>query len=60
MTVRAQVPLSEILRYEPDLRSMTSGRGSFTSEFDHYQEVPHDAAAKVIEANKREHEEEVE
>ncbi len=58
--VRAQVPLSEILRYEPDLRSMTSGRGSFTSEFDHYQEVPHDAAVKVIEANKREHEEEVE
>jgi elongation factor G len=47
--IRALVPLAEILRYEPDLRSMTSGRGLYASEFDHYQEVPHELAQKIIE-----------
>jgi elongation factor G len=47
--IRALVPLAEILRYEPDLRSMTSGRGAYVSEFDHYQEVPNELANKIIE-----------
>ncbi|MCZ7582504.1 MAG: hypothetical protein M5R36_03755 [Deltaproteobacteria bacterium] len=56
--VRALVPLSEILRYEPDLRSMTSGRGVYHAVFDHYQEVPHEMAQKIIDAAKKEKEEE--
>ncbi|MBE2240192.1 MAG: elongation factor G [Caldilineaceae bacterium] len=38
--VRATVPLSEIMRYSTDLRSMTQGRGVYTIEFDHYEPVP--------------------
>ena len=38
--IKALVPMSEILKYAPDLRSITSGRGSFESQFSHYEEVP--------------------
>jgi len=38
--IEAQVPLAEILRYAIDLRSMTQGRGRYTVEFSHYDEVP--------------------
>jgi elongation factor G len=52
--IRALVPMSEVLRYSPDLRSMTSGRGAFTMEFDHYEELPAHLAEKVIkEAEER-------
>ena len=47
--ISAHVPMAEFLRYAPDLRSMTGGRGTFTTEFDHYDEVPGDLAQKVIE-----------
>ena len=51
--VRATAPMAEILRYAPDLRSMTGGRGTFAVEFAHYEEVPAHIAQKVIElANK--------
>jgi elongation factor G len=56
--VRAQVPLAEILRYEPDIRSMTSGRGTFTTELAHYQEVPHELAQKIIDGRNKEKQEE--
>lgn len=46
--IRAHVPMSEILRYAPDLRSMTGGQGFFTMEFDHYEEAPQPVAEKVI------------
>ncbi|HQO82834.1 MAG TPA: elongation factor G [Synergistales bacterium] len=46
--VKAQVPLAEMFRYAIILRSMTSGRGNFTMEFSHYEEVPHDIAKKII------------
>jgi elongation factor G len=46
--IRAQVPMAEVLKYAPDLRSITSGRGSFTMGFDHYDEVPAHLAEKVI------------
>src|SRR5512143_1024198 len=46
--IRALVPMAEILRYSPDLRSMTSGRGAFTMEFDHYEELPAHLVAKVV------------
>ena len=55
--VKAQVPMAEILRYEPDLRSMTSGKGTFMPEFSHYEEVPHEAQQKIIEAYQKEKEE---
>lgn len=52
--IRALVPMSEVLRYSPDLRSMTSGRGAFTMEFDHYDELPSHLADKVVkEAEER-------
>jgi elongation factor G len=47
--IKAQVPMSEMLKYAPDLRSMTGGRGSFTMEFSHFEEVPAHLAAKIME-----------
>ncbi len=53
-TVRAQVPLAEMLRYASDLRSLTGGRGTFELEFSHYAEVPAQIADKVTaEARKQ-------
>lgn len=46
--IKALVPMAEILKYAPDLRSMTSGRGSFEAQFDHYAEAPPHIAEKVI------------
>ncbi len=54
--VKATVPMAEILRYAPDLRSMTGGRGTFTMEFDHYEEVPGQIAEKIIEVVRKERE----
>jgi elongation factor G len=55
--IKGQVPLAEILRYAPDLRSITSGRGTFTYSHSHYEEVPPMIAEKVIAAARREKEE---
>ncbi|MFZ1769721.1 MAG: elongation factor G [Caldilinea sp.] len=52
--VRVTVPLSEIMRYSTDLRSMTQGRGVYTIEFDHYEPVPSHAAADIIAQHKEE------
>ena len=53
-TVRAQVPMAEMLRYASDLRSLTGGRGTFELEFSHYAEVPSHIADKVtVEARKQ-------
>jgi elongation factor G len=46
--IRAQVPMAEVLMYAPDLRSMTSGRGSFTMGFHHYEEVPAHLKEKIV------------
>ena len=46
--IRSLVPMSEVLKYSPDLRSMTSGRGSFTIAFSHYEEMPAHLADRVI------------
>jgi len=54
--VEAHVPMAEILTYAPDLNSMTGGRGVYTMEFSHYDEVPSHLASKVIEAAKAEEE----
>ena len=50
----ANVPMSEFLTYAPDLRSMTGGRGLFSMEFSHYDEVPAQLAEKIIEEIKNE------
>jgi elongation factor G len=47
-TIRANVPLAEMLEYAPGLRSMTSGRGTFVMKFDHYEEVPGQLAEKIV------------
>lgn len=51
--IRAHVPMSEVLRYAPDLRSMTGGQGFFTMEFDHYEEAPQPVAEKVISEHEK-------
>ena len=56
--IRAQVPMSEMLKYAIDLRSMTQGRGTFSMKFDHYEEVPGHIADQVIAAAKAEKAEE--
>ena len=51
--IKAQAPMNEVLRYAPDLRSMTGGQGSFTMEFSHYEEAPQPVAEKVVEEYRR-------
>jgi elongation factor G len=48
--INANVPMAEFLTYAPDLRSMTGGRGIYTMEFSHYDEVPAHLVDKIIEA----------
>ena len=48
--VRAEVPMSEMLSYAPDLRSITGGRGDYTMEFARYEEIPPHLAQKVAES----------
>ena len=55
--VKAQVPMAELLKYSTELRSMTGGAGEFSMEFDRYEEVPAQLAAKIVEAHKKEKEE---
>jgi elongation factor G len=56
VAVRAQVPMSEMLTYESTLRSMTGGRGGYSMEFSHYEEVPGQLAEKVVAAARAEKE----
>jgi elongation factor G len=51
--IKAHVPMAEFLTYAPDLRAMTGGRGMFTMEFSHYDEVPAQISQKIIEEIKK-------
>jgi len=51
--IRAKVPMAEVLRYAPDLTSMTSGRGSFEIAFSHYEPVPEHLVAKIVADSKK-------
>jgi len=51
--VRAHVPLAEMFGYATDLRSMTQGRGIFTMEFDHYDEVSSEVAECIALGGRR-------
>ncbi len=46
--IKAKVPLAELYRYSTTLRSLTQGRGVHRRKFSHYEEVPKDAADKII------------
>jgi elongation factor G len=53
-TISATVPLSEMLRYTTQLRSITGGRGYFSMELDHYEVVPSFVQQQIIDARKKE------
>jgi len=50
--IKAQAPMAEVLQYALDLNAMTGGRGTFTMEHSHYEEVPAQLAEKIIAAAK--------
>ena len=56
--INALVPMAEVLKYAPSLKSMSGGRGSYTMEFDHYEEVPGQFQEKIIEEAQKAKEEE--
>ena len=51
--IEAQVPLAELFKYATDLRSSTQGRGSYTMEFSHYEEVPTKISEQIIAENSK-------
>ncbi|MEK7608289.1 MAG: elongation factor G [Patescibacteria group bacterium] len=51
--IDAKVPLSEMFGYATQIRSMTQGRGSFTMEFGHYETVPKNIEALIVEGKKK-------
>jgi len=50
--VTSKVPLAQMFGYATDIRSKTQGRGIFTMEFSHYEEVPRNVAETIIAKNK--------
>jgi len=52
-TIKAQVPQSEMYKYATDLKSMTQGKGTYSQEFSHYEEVPAHVAKNIIEESKQ-------
>jgi len=56
--IQAEVPMSEVLSYAPDLRAITGGRGDYTMELARYEEVPGHVSQQVV-ARAREDEEAV-
>ena len=51
--ISAEVPMAEMFNYATDLRSMTQARGSFTSEFLRYDEVPANEVSKILDETRR-------
>jgi elongation factor G len=52
-TLKARVPLAEMLTYGSTLRSITQGRGTFHMEYSHYEEVPRNLQEKIIAESKK-------
>jgi elongation factor G len=52
--IKARVPMAEVLKYAPDLKSMTGGRGEFALAFSHYEEVPSHLSEKIVAQSKKE------
>ena len=55
-SIKAEVPMAELLTYSQSLTSMTGGRGDYSMHFLRYDEVPSHVAQKIIEETKRERE----
>ena len=55
-TIRAEVPMAEVLTYSQSLTSLTGGRGDYHMEFLRYEEVPAHIAQKLIDAAKKDKE----
>ncbi len=51
VVIRAQAPLSEVMQYNSQLRSVTGGQGSYTMEFSHYEPVPGNVQAQIVAAS---------
>jgi len=51
--IDAKVPLAQMFGYATALRSLTEGRGTFTMEFDRYEEVPSNIAQEIIEGKRK-------
>jgi elongation factor G len=56
-TIKAEIPMSEVLTYSGSLTSLTGGRGDYSLTFLRYEEVPTHIAQKLIEDARREKEE---
>ena len=56
-TIKAEVPMAELLTYSQTLTSLTGGRGDYSMAFLRYEEVPSHVAQKLIEETKRAREE---
>src|SRR5258706_14919812 len=56
-TIKAEVPMAEILTYSQSLTSLTGGRGDYAMQFARYEEVPSHIAQKVIADTAKEKEE---
>jgi elongation factor G len=52
-TVKAQIPLSEVLNYSASLKSMTSGHGSYSLEFHSYEPVPANVQHTIVQAHEK-------
>src|SRR5262249_11284877 len=52
--ISAHVPQAELFSYATELRSLTGGRGTFSSTLDHYEDVPSHLADKIVDAHKKE------
>jgi elongation factor G len=50
--LQAMVPLAEMFGYASEIRNLTSGRGTFTMQFEHYESVPYAIAERVVEERK--------
>ena len=46
--IKADIPLSEMFGYSTDLRTMTSGRGNYQMQFDHYEKAPKNISDEII------------
>ena len=49
------MPQAELFSYATELRSLTGGRGTFSSTLDHYEDVPSHLADKIVDAHKKDH-----
>ncbi len=56
VTIKAQVPLSEVTQYNSQLKSVTGGQGSYSMELSHYEPVPSNVQQQIVEQNKKQQE----